>query len=185
VIPTIKRLLSKRWMMRFQYCPSCGKEVEIKNVENKPRAYCPACQNIHYEQLKVGVGALIPKAGKILLIRRATPPFQGLWNLPAGYVEIDECPTAAVCREVQEESGLDVQVVSLSGVYFFDDDPRGNGILIVYTCDIVGGSLMETAEGLTPTFFAPQQLPMDLAGAGHDQAVHDWSVKMTGTLNVG
>lgn len=154
--------------------------VEIKVFENRSRAYCPNCETIHYEQLKVGVAALVQKADEILLIRRTTEPFQGLWNLPAGYVEVDELPTTAVRREVQEESGLDVQVANLHGVYFFDDDPRGNGVLIVYTCGVVGGFLIETAEGLTPTYFAPHQLPSGLAGAGHDQALRVWSLKTSG-----
>jgi ADP-ribose pyrophosphatase YjhB (NUDIX family) len=102
------------------------------------------------------------------------------WNLPAGYAEIEERPSDTARREVQEESGPDVQIGALVGVYYFDDDPRGNGILTVYSARIIGGVLTKTSEGLEPTCFAPEELPRDLAGAGHDQAILDWRDRISG-----
>ena len=89
-----------------------------------------------------------------MLIRRTHELFGEQWNVPAGYVEIDEDPLYAVVREVYEETGLQVEIGRLVNVYFFNDDPRGNEILIAYQCHIVGGKLTESAEGTSPTFFA-------------------------------
>jgi len=79
-----------------------------------------------------------------------------------------------VVREVYEETGIRVRVEELIDVYFFADDPRGNGILIVYKCRSVGGELTATAEGANPTFFAARDIPQNLAGGGHDQAILAW-----------
>jgi ADP-ribose pyrophosphatase YjhB (NUDIX family) len=94
--------------------------------------------------------------------------------LPAGYVDINESPAQAAVREAYEETGLQVEVKRLLDVYFFNDDPRGNGILIVYACNVIGGELAESSESMTPTFFAPGDVPADLAGGGHNRAILTW-----------
>jgi 8-oxo-dGTP diphosphatase len=124
--------------------------------------------------LKVGAGALIERDGALLLIRRTDDPFRGCWNLPAGYAEADEAPLETVVREVHEETGLRVAPESLVDVYYFDDDPRGNGILIVYKCRSVGGILRASRESVDPTFFGASEVPKDLAGGGHNQAILAW-----------
>jgi len=158
----------------MRFCPDCGALLELLEVEKKQRSFCPQCQRIHYQQLKVGAGALIEQDGRLLLLQRTHDPFQGCWNLPAGYAEVDESPPHTVIREVCEETGLQVEVDRLVDIYFFDDDPRGNGILIVYKCHPFGGQLIATSEGANPTFFAQGGIPSNLAGGGHDQAIDAW-----------
>lgn len=163
--------------MIIRFCPDCGAALELREFEHKQRAFCPRCQRIHFKQLKVGAGALIEQDGKLLLLQRTSVPFQYFWNLPAGYAEADENPSQTVVREVLEETGLHVEVDRLVDVYFFTDDPRGNGILIVYTCHPNGGRLTSTAEGANPTFFTMNDIPKNLAGGGHNQAIFDWKGK--------
>jgi len=158
----------------FIFCPTCGTPLELREYERKQRLFCPKCKRIYYRQLKVGAGALIKRDGDLLLLQRTTAPFRHCWNLPAGYAETDESPVQTVVREVHEETGLQVEVEGLVDVYFFDDDPRGNGILIVYECRVTGGDLIESSEAVNPTFFPWNGLPENLAGGGHDQAVRAW-----------
>ncbi|MFC7046153.1 NUDIX domain-containing protein [Halobacteriaceae archaeon GCM10025711] len=58
--------------------------------------------------------------GKLLLMERNHPPFEGHWVLPGGLVERDETAREACAREVEEEVGLAVEPVSFVGLY---DDP--------------------------------------------------------------
>jgi len=158
----------------MKYCSACGTPLEYRDFEGRERAFCVQCHRFHFRQLKVGAGGLIEQDNKLLLLQRAHAPFQGDWNLPAGYVEYDEHPSQTVVREIQEESGLQVRVDRLYDIYLFTDDPRGNGLLIVYTCQILGGELRATAEGFNPLFFSRGDLPNNLAGGGHNQAILAW-----------
>jgi 8-oxo-dGTP diphosphatase len=63
----------------------------------------------------LAVSAAIVRAGKILLVRRARPPAQGLFSLPGGVVEVGETLTQAVIREVREETSLAIEPVGLAG----------------------------------------------------------------------
>jgi 8-oxo-dGTP diphosphatase len=161
-------------MNTIKYCPNCGKLIGWKIIEQKKRLYCNHCHLPFYDQLKVGAGGLIENEGKLLLIQRTRDPFINTWNLPAGYVEVDESPIQAIIREVFEETSLKVETEKLVDVYFFSDDPRGNGILIIYKCKLIGGTPKESLEGKNPTYFSPSDVPDNIAGGGHDQAVITW-----------
>jgi hypothetical protein len=65
-------------------------------------------------------------------------------------------------------------VDGLLGVYFFDDDPRGNGVLVAYRCHPVSGVAGASPEASAVGFFGRASLPEPLAGSGHDQAIEDW-----------
>lgn len=135
---------------------------------------CDQCGWVHYPQLKVSAAALITDGERILLARRRHDPWREHWYLPAGYVEADEAPDEAAIREVFEEVGLRIAIDELWKVYYFDDDPRGNGILIVYRCSGQSGKLTTSTEIDGFEYYSKDQLPELIAGAGHRQAVVDW-----------
>ena len=156
------------------YCFRCGAELEIGRIEAHERLVCPRCGWVYYPQLKVSAGALVEVDGCILLVRRKQEPWKDCWYLPAGYVEADEDPQVAVLRELREETGLLAQVEALFGAYFFDDDPRGKGLLLVYTCRLIGGKLQASDETGLGAYFSADALPEPVTGAGHERALADW-----------
>jgi 8-oxo-dGTP diphosphatase len=82
----------------------------------------------------------LDEEGRLLLIRRGRPPFEGRWALPGGFVDYGETVEAACIRETREETGLDVRIDSLCGVYSRPDrDPRGHTVSIVFRCRPVAG----------------------------------------------
>jgi 8-oxo-dGTP diphosphatase len=59
----------------------------------------------------VAVGAIVLDGdGRVLVVQRGRPPGRGQWSVPGGRVELGEALTAAVAREVREETGLTVDV---------------------------------------------------------------------------
>ncbi|MBA2426220.1 MAG: NUDIX domain-containing protein [Actinobacteria bacterium] len=65
----------------------------------------------------LGVGAVVVRDGALLMVQRAHEPGRGLWSVPGGRVEHGEHLSAAVAREVREETGLEVEVGDLLGIY--------------------------------------------------------------------
>ena len=70
---------------------------------------------------------------RVLLIRRAYPPFQGEYALPGGFVEVGEAVEDACRREVKEETGVAAGPLTLIGVYSDPKrDPRGHCVSVAY-----------------------------------------------------
>lgn len=97
--------------------------------------------------------------GRLLLIRRGHPPFQGSWALPGGFVDVGEDPRDACVREVAEETGLVVSVVRLGGLYGRPDrDPRGHTVSAVYVCRIESGEAVGGDDAAEARWFPLDQL---------------------------
>ena len=63
----------------------------------------------------LAVSAAIFHAGRVLIVRRGTPPMQGVYTLPGGGVELGETLEQAIVREVREETGLAIEPIALAG----------------------------------------------------------------------
>jgi 8-oxo-dGTP diphosphatase len=88
---------------------------------------------------QIAADALIVKEGRILLVKRDTEPFKGFWALPGGRLEGDETLEECCIREAKEESGLEVEIVRLLGIYSDPArDPR-KIIAVAYLCRPKGG----------------------------------------------
>lgn len=100
------------------------------------------------------VAAVIERDGALLLLDRADG--YGL-GLPGGYARIGEDPAAAVVREVQEETGYEVRVLSLLDA-LADATSRVRSVNVVYACEITGGELRGSHEG-RPLWLDPRPRP--------------------------
>lgn len=163
------------------YCPYCGIPVVIKVIENRPRAVCEKCGWIHYEHRKLSAGARVIKDGKILLVQRGIEPWKGCWHLPSGYMEFDEEPQTAAEREVKEETGFCIKTGNLVDVYTYCDDPRGNGIVLIYDAQLLDGHFMINDETTNARFFSPKDImQLPLAGMTARQSLQDWIASQSG-----
>ena len=139
-----------------KFCPRCASTLEERHVEGKSRPVCSGCSHVHYYDPKVTAAAVVERGGKVLMVRRATEPGVGLWSLPAGFVDRGEQVEVAAQREVLEETGLEVQVTDLLGVF---SEPSHPVILVTYDSRIIGGDLKTGPEILELNFFSIDALP--------------------------
>jgi phosphoheptose isomerase len=115
-------------------------------------------------QLRVNAAVLLrDREGRILLERRADC---GLWGVPGGRIEPGESVAAAARREMREETGLDIRVTRLLGVYSGPEDRivsfPDNVVQVIDVLvegEVVSGELVLSAESEAMEFFAPSALP--------------------------
>jgi len=112
----------------------------------------------------IGVGAVIVKDKRVLLIRRGTAPLLGEWSLPGGVLECGETLCEAVAREAREETGLVIETGEMLGVYE-RIIPGDNGrvryhfVLLDYLCRAVGGELKAGSDAADVRWFTREELP--------------------------
>ena len=100
---------------------------------------------------------------RVLLVQRGNEPLKGWWSLPGGAVEVGERVEDAVCREVLEETNLEVSVVRF-GEIFERIMPDAAGeieyhyVLLDYVCEVRGGSLRAGSDSADVRWFSPEEL---------------------------
>lgn len=94
---------------RFQRCIPAG--------DDRERLVCRDCGFVAYENPKIIVGAVVHHGDRILMCRRAIPPREGFWTLPAGHLELGESPQEGACREAWEEARARIEIEALLAVY--------------------------------------------------------------------
>ncbi|HEV7463379.1 MAG TPA: NUDIX domain-containing protein [Methyloceanibacter sp.] len=92
-----------------------------------------------------GASIAVFKDRSVLLLKRARPPFAGLWSLPGGKSEGAEAPRETACRELMEETGIEAEVKGIADILWIAAD-EGNGASITYRLTVfygrhAGGSL--------------------------------------------
>ena len=100
----------------MKYCPMCAAELGTRLEGGRDRVACPSCSYLFFGDFSIGCGGVVIRDGKALLIRRGHEPGRGWWQIPGGYVELDEVITDAVAREVQEEAGVRAKVIDVLGI---------------------------------------------------------------------
>ena len=139
-----------------RYCARCGHALVVQELHGRPRPRCPSCGHIVFLEPKLAAVVLIAIDGKLVLVRRANEPALGEWSFPSGYVDRGEAVEDAAAREVREETGLEVEVTRLLGVYSRADDPV---VLAAYAAEVVGGVLQAGDEVSDIDLFDPDALP--------------------------
>jgi 8-oxo-dGTP diphosphatase len=100
---------------------------------------------------RVGVGAVVLDAGRVLLVRRGKPPLMGKWSLPGGLVELGETTREAVQREIAEECGLTVRVGEVAGILDrvvrdAEGRIRYHWVLVDYVASVESGTLCAASD---------------------------------------
>ncbi len=163
-------------MMRydFRFCPHCATELAAIAAEEdcgtKTRLRCAACGYTHWNNPTPVLAAVIECAdrdGQLLLARNAA--WSGrLFGLVTGFMEACESPQEGIAREVAEETALEVDALSIIGVYDFQ---RMNQVIIAYHA-LARGEIRLSPELAEYRLFRPEDVRCWRAGTGY--ALADW-----------
>ncbi|GHE76900.1 NUDIX hydrolase [Streptomyces vinaceus] len=100
---------------------------------------------------------MLREDGRLLAIRRAD---NGTWELPGGVLELTESPEAGVRREVLEETGIEVEVQELTGVY--KNTSRGI-VALVFRCKATGGAEHTSEESTAVAWLTPDEVSAQMS----------------------
>ncbi len=154
----------------FNYCQRCGQALGEKRIEGMMRPHCPACGYVVFLDPKVAAVALVVDDDGLVMVKRGVEPEYGKWAFPSGYVDRGEVVESAAMREVKEETGLDVELDALIGVYSLEGS---SVVLVVYSAHIVGGEVKVGHDALAVKTFSLNELPA-LPFPHDEQILRDW-----------
>ena len=154
-----------------RFCASCASELAAKEVAGVRRPACPNCGRVVFYDPKLTAVCVIPRSGEVLMIKRAGDPGYGLWSLPGGFVDRGEVVEEAAAREAWEETGLEVKVTGLLGLFSIPGDPV---IVAAFSARESGGDLAPGPEALELGFFSPDN-PPELAFSRDTEILAKWS----------
>ena len=147
---------------QIQYCRQCGSAVEHRvpdDGDTRPRAVCPACQTIHYENPLNVVGSIPVLAdGRVLLCKRNIEPQLGKWTLPAGFMELGETTSQGAARETDEEAGAQFEIGALFSLM---NVPRVGQVHMYYRATLLSDQFNPGVETMEARLFSEAEVPWD------------------------
>ncbi|HEY1128770.1 MAG TPA: NUDIX domain-containing protein [Roseateles sp.] len=161
-------------MTAYRFCPLCASELALitqaEDGGDKERLRCRACTFTHWNNPTPVLAAVIEctdRNGQVLLARNAAWPGR-FFGLITGFMEAGESPEDGIRREIAEETSLEVDSLSLLGVWDFQ---RMNQIIIAYHA-AAHGEIRLSPELAEYQLFAPEAVRCWPQGTG--QALATW-----------
>lgn len=132
----------------WRICPRCGADLEVGDA----KVDCASCGLVFYAHSAVTANAVcVAEDGRILLTRRAGPPYRGYWDIPGGFVGEGEHPLEALERELREETGLAIEPRDFLGIWMdrYSEDDSGVATMNLYWVAEVTGGEPEAADDVS------------------------------------
>jgi ADP-ribose pyrophosphatase YjhB (NUDIX family) len=140
------------------------------------RLVCESCGFVFYQGPKLVAGALFELDGGIVLVQRDIEPGYGKWTFPGGFVERGATTEAAAEREVLEETGLQVRVSGIVGLYSYEGQIPA---IAVFRADVIGGEPLPLDETMAVRGYGRDEIPwLDLAFPSTEHALEDYLRKV-------
>lgn len=145
----------------IKHCRNCGAAVVYRipdDGDTRPRAVCPACDTIHYENPLNVVGTVPYWGDKVLLCKRNIEPAWGKWTLPAGFMELGESTQEGAARETDEEAGARIEMQGLITVMSV---PRAGQVHLYYRARLLSDQFNPGHETIEARLFGQGEIPWD------------------------
>lgn len=122
------------------------------------RFVCDECASIHYQNPRIITGCLPFHEDKILLCKRAIQPRQGLWTLPAGFLENGETNEEGALREMREEANASAEIIHLYTLFCL---PHISQVYMFFRARLTDLDYHAGAETLEVRLFSESEIPWD------------------------
>jgi ADP-ribose pyrophosphatase YjhB (NUDIX family) len=142
----------------MNFCSSCGGGLrfEIPEGDDHKRFICNGCETVHYQNPRMIVGTMPLWEDKVLLCKRAIAPRDGMWTLPAGFLENGESAEAGALRETHEEAGAEVGELKLFSVFSV---PHVNMVYLIYKTPLLKLTFKPNFETSEVRLFESNEIP--------------------------
>lgn len=130
--------------------------MRVPPGDTLPRHVCAACNTIHYQNPRMVVGCIPEWEDRILMCRRAIEPRQGLWTLPAGFLENGETTMQGALRESLEEANARVEIGALYTLY---NIPHINQVYMLFRAQLLDLEFKPGYESLEVKLFSEDEIP--------------------------
>lgn len=146
----------------YTFCPRCSKKLS-KNSESL--FICNNCGFHLYENPRPTNGLIAKNnKGEILLVKRKDEPKKGFWDIPGGFVEIEETLEESFHREIKEELGVEVKnlqyLVSTADRYLYKG-ANYHTLCFIFTGEVDVKNLKSQDDITEINFFPKDQIPFD------------------------
>jgi len=118
---------------KYSHCPKCGKKADKESSFIK----CTGCGKSTYLHSFSTGSIFVIKGGKVMMAKRADEPLKGAWDIPGGFLHYGEDPRVGAIRELKEETGLDVKIIDILGIYM-DEYMHQGETLPTLNCMYIG-----------------------------------------------
>jgi ADP-ribose pyrophosphatase YjhB (NUDIX family) len=149
--------------------------------DTRERLVCPSCGHVAYENPKVVVGSVVVHGDRVLLCRRAIAPRQGLWTLPAGFLELGETLEEGAAREALEEAEAAIAIDGILAVFTIS---RIAQVQVIFRAHFAGPPhFVPGMESLETGLFGWPEIPWDrIAFPSVRWSLDAWREKGSGPL---
>lgn len=117
---------------------------------------------------------IIDSDDTIVLVKRKYEPYKNHWAIPGGFVEVGESVEEAAVREASEETGLNIELVSMVGVYSKPErDPRGHVVTVAYIAKPISGNLKADSDAQAALKFTKNEISCIKLAFDHENILKD------------
>src|SRR5215207_9469462 len=158
----------------YKFCPRCSGQLKLRMIKDgePERLVCEECSFVFYQGPKLVAAVIFEFEGGIVLTQRAIEPGYGKWTFPGGFVERGERAEAAAEREALEETGVEIEVTGIVGLYSYEGQIPA---IVAFAASVVGGEPAPLDEVMSVKPFPRDALPWpELAFPSTEQALKDY-----------